>query len=144
VLRDFDLNQVIWIEDESRTIGSVWIPELLFRKLREAPVVVIDKTREERALYLSAGYGENPLEKLKDGFVRIADRLGGQHANAALEALAQRDFAQAATLALHYYDKAYTHGLSKRLNPRIHQLNGHMKSFDAIALELITTHESYI
>lgn len=143
-LHSFDLNQVIWIEDESRTIGSVWIPEVLFRKLREAPVVVIEKTREERARYLSAGYGENPLEKLKDGFVRIADRLGGQHANAALEALERRDFAEAATLALHYYDKAYTHGLSKRLNQRIYHLNGDQKQFDELALALITTKEHYV
>jgi tRNA 2-selenouridine synthase len=143
-LRSFDLNRVIWIEDESRTIGSIWIPEVLFRKLREAPVVVIEKTREERARHLSAGYGENPLEKLKDGFVRIADRLGGQHANAALEALERRDFAEAATLALHYYDKAYTHGLSKRLNQRIYHLNGDQKQFDELALALITTKEHYV
>jgi tRNA 2-selenouridine synthase len=143
-LHSFDLNQVIWIEDESRTIGSVWLPEVLFRKLREAPIVVIAKTREERAKYLSAGYGENPLEKLKNGFVRIADRLGGQHANAALEALEQRDFTEAATLALHYYDKAYTHGLSKRQNQRIHHLQGELRSFDEIAFDLITNKEHYI
>lgn len=143
VIHHFDPLKVVWIEDESRTIGSVWIPESLYRKLREAPVVVIAKSREERARYLSAGYGKNPVERLNDAFSRIADRLGKQHAKAALEAIAQNDFEHAATVALNYYDKAYTYGLSKRESQRIFHLDGENLSFTEIAKLLISNADHY-
>ena len=49
--------------------------------------------------------------ELEAAFLRIDKKLGGQHLKAALEALRADDFATAARIALHYYDKTYQHGL---------------------------------
>ena len=49
--------------------------------------------------------------RVESACVRICKERGGQHVKTALEALAVDDFATAARIALHYYDKTYQHGL---------------------------------
>lgn len=113
----------IWIEDESRTIGNVWVPETLYERIRHGTVIVLKKTRKERADFLAQDYGGIDLDALKQGFQKIETRLGGQHLKIALEALDQGDLAGAAEIALTYYDKTYEYGLNKRSPQRLIQLD---------------------
>lgn len=104
----------VWIEDESRTIGSVWIPETLYDRIRNGYVIVLDKPRHERAQFLAKDYGDLAPEHLISGFKKIASRLGGQHVKSAIAFIESGAYAQAAEIALTYYDKTYDYGLSKR------------------------------
>lgn len=112
--RTFDPSKPIWIEDESRTIGSVVLPASLYAEMRTQPVCFINIPREERAKFLVNRYGIFAKEHLAAAFVRITRKLGGQNAQRALEFLKQGDLEAATHIALHYYDKLYEKGVSRR------------------------------
>jgi tRNA 2-selenouridine synthase len=44
------------IENESRLIGTIAIPELLYQKIQSAPIIILDKSVEERAEHILQGY----------------------------------------------------------------------------------------
>jgi tRNA 2-selenouridine synthase len=48
--------------------------------------------------------------------------MGGQHYQEAVLALENNDFSLVADLTLHYYDKAYLHGLEQRKEASIRKL----------------------
>lgn len=104
----------IWLEDESRNVGSCFIPNPLWLQMRAAPVAFVDMPKEIRIERLVREYTGIDHQLLIDATARIERRLGGQVTKQALEALAQNDYATVANLTLDYYDKAYLHGLSKR------------------------------
>ncbi|HXV98610.1 MAG TPA: tRNA 2-selenouridine(34) synthase MnmH, partial [Anaerolineae bacterium] len=47
-LKDMDIGQPIWIENESRFIGKVRIPDALFNQAIHSPVVEVERHDEER------------------------------------------------------------------------------------------------
>lgn len=51
------------IEDESRNIGAVTIPENLFKKLRQSPLLLLDASREER---IEISYKEYVVDTLEE------------------------------------------------------------------------------
>jgi len=104
----------IWVENESRSIGSVDLPEPIFSQLISSRCFEMNRTNEDRINHLVQMYGEIDTDLLAHAFNRITPKLGGQNANDALTALSQNDLATAARIALVYYDKTYAHGLSKR------------------------------
>ena len=110
----FDLNKTIWVEDESRAIGSVNIPEVLFHTMMKSPIAVMEVPLEIRVERLVSEYAGMPLEGLSDAIMRIRDSLGGPVTREAMEALDNGDFHAIARLALVHYDRLYSKSLSKR------------------------------
>ena len=88
--------------------------ERLPKRLREAPVLELERTEEDRVTHLLSMYGDASSEALIAAFDRIRDKLGGQHAQAAMAHVKEGDLAAAARIALVYYDKTYRHGLDQR------------------------------
>lgn len=115
VLWDFDRSRTVWVEDESRTVGKVVIPEALFTRMQHAPVEVMDVPRDVRVRNLVADYGAYAADDLVAAFERIRERLGGERCTAAITAVRQGDLATAADIALAYYDRTYDFALSRRL-----------------------------
>lgn len=117
-LREFNAwgerTRPIWIENESRTIGKVDMPEPIFRQLIRSTCFEMQRTLKDRTSHLVSMYGEINKELLKEAFRRITPKLGGQHAKEAIEALDDDNLERAAEIALVYYDKTYKHGLTKR------------------------------
>jgi tRNA 2-selenouridine synthase len=110
----FDLSKRIWIEDESRAIGSVNIPEDLFQAMMKSPVAVVELPAALRICRLVNEYAGLPPEGLADSVIKISDSLGGAATKQALNALEHGDFETTAALALAHYDKAYSKSLSRR------------------------------
>lgn len=108
-LRAVPPGATVWLEDESRMIGHVYLADEFYQRLTAAPVVELEQPIEWRVERLVRQYAGYPKDGLREAFVRIRKRLGGQHLNAALTALKADDFATAARIALGYYDKAYRH-----------------------------------
>ncbi len=142
--RRFDFSRPIWVEDESRTIGNVWLPEEFYRRLRSSPVMAIERSRDERATFLAEDYGKIDRTKLKIGFSKIERRLGGQNVQAAQEAVDSGDLVAAAKIGLAYYDKTYEHGLSKRDTGLLTRLDMKGKSHEEIADYLLSKQETWI
>jgi len=114
VMKNFDIGKTVWIEDESHTIGSVFIPSELYENYRACPLLVMDIPFEERVNHLSKIYGNYDKIEIKEAFERIRKKLGGQHVKTAIELIDANNVQGVASIALHYYDKAYLHGLQHK------------------------------
>ena len=113
-LNRFDLKQNIWLEDESRMIGKVKIPDDLFKQIRSSTVIKIEVPKENRINRLIKDYANFNKKNLINSINNISRRLGGLNSKLAIDAIKQNDFYKATDIILDYYDKTYTYGLSKR------------------------------
>lgn len=109
-----DPSKPIWIEDESPSIGSVYVPQILYQQMNLTTVVRLEMPKPLRVKRLIKDYAGLPKDLLIHSIKKIERRLGGQNAKAAIAALDQDDYATAIDIVLDYYDKAYTYDLGKR------------------------------
>ena len=107
---------VVWLEDESRHIGSVGFPPAFWEQMRNSPVYFIDVPFEERVNFIVRTYGEFDKEKLGTCILNIQKRLGGLETKNALQYLEEGNVKQCFEILIRYYDKLYGNGLSKREN----------------------------
>ena len=134
----------VFLEDESRSVGHVSLPEALFKKMRSAPVIKVDIPKKYRIERLVEEYAQFDNELLENAIARIEKRMGGQHVKEAIAALKQNDFEKVADLTLVYYDKAYMKGLSKREKQTIHTLNLENNDVQGNAQRIIEFYEKVI
>ena len=104
----------VWLEAESRRIGTCRLPEALFLHMDAAPTVEIVRPLEERLSILVEMYGTTDREALVVATERIRKRLGGQRTQAAIALLKTGDLRAAFTILLDYYDRAYRYDLERR------------------------------
>jgi tRNA 2-selenouridine synthase len=112
--RKLDPERPVWIEDESRMIGNVTLPEQFYKAIVTAPIVVLDVNPETRIKNLVREYAGFDRDLLRDALRKLRQRLGSELLNHALIALEASDFYKVAEITLCYYDKAYRHALSER------------------------------
>ncbi|MEM6319879.1 MAG: tRNA 2-selenouridine(34) synthase MnmH [Bacteroidota bacterium] len=118
-----DLSKRIWVENESKRIGYVLIPEGFWRQMKAAPLVNMELPFEERLNVSLENYTTQERAELEKAFYNIRKRLGGENYQKALEFLAADNLKSAAAIALRYYDKQYQYMLEKNESPRIERLN---------------------
>jgi len=106
----------IFIEDESQRIGNLQIPMPLWYTMRRSPVYFIDIPFEKRLEYITADYGKQDKENLKEAILRIQKRLGGLETKNAIQFLEEDDLKASFRILLTYYDKWYYKGLHNREN----------------------------
>ncbi len=111
-IRSLDAHQRVWVENESRSVGTVFLPEGFWQNLKRSPLVNIEIPTEIRIQKLIAAYAHCGKEVLIESFKKIEKKLGYNHCKAAIDAVNQGDLAAAASIALHYYDKTYGHSLA--------------------------------
>lgn len=110
-----DLTKRIWIEDESKNIGTCNIPLPLWDKMRATKVLFLDIEPLARVPFLVEKYAQAGVDaELQESLNRIQKRLGGQQFNEATKALNNKNYAEVARITLEYYDKWYLLGLQKR------------------------------
>tara|TARA_Y100001968_G_scaffold67086_1_gene57878 strand:- start:1426 stop:2478 length:1053 start_codon:yes stop_codon:yes gene_type:complete len=103
----------IWIEAESSTLGKCRIPKSLYTKMRNAPILEIIKSVNERVDNLVNVYSQNSQIELKDAVNRISKRLGPQRTKEAILAIEKKEWSKACKAMLYYYDKCYEYELKK-------------------------------
>ena len=119
----FDLTKPIWIEDESRMIGNVSIPDPLFEQMQSSIMIKVDTGKEQRIRRLVSEYSTIEKKDLEMAILKIGEKLGGANTQKALKALESGDLTMVADLILFYYDKSYTHSVMKRHNQQIFPVN---------------------
>ncbi len=117
-----DSSRYVWIENESHSIGRVYVPEGFWRKMKVAPLFNIEIPDEARIQNLLTDYVLTDKADLETAFLKISKKLGGLQLKTALEALERDDFTTAAQIALRYYDKTYQHCLDNNSTPDIRHL----------------------
>lgn len=143
VIRQLDPEKTTWVENESRSIGRVFIPEGFWNQFKEAPLINIELPFERRVQHLIEQYGQSSISDLKKSFDKIKKRLGGQNHKEAIEALDQKNLNAAAAFALHYYDKSYQYMLENNETKDIHLIEFESESFKTIADHLIAFTDKY-
>lgn len=113
-IEQLDWSKPIWIEDESRLIGSCHLPSLLYQNMIQAPLFYIQRSITERLATLLFQYGWIPKQQLLNAVSRIAKRLGSQLTKEIQQLIEQEQKEQAFEKLLIYYDKTYRHQISKR------------------------------
>jgi tRNA 2-selenouridine synthase len=133
VLRTFDPARVVFVEDESRSVGRVFLPEEFFAAMQRAPIIVLDVPFEQRVDHLVSVYGEAPAEGLIESFTRIRTKLGGERWAAAVGHVQRGELADATRIGLEYYDKTYEYCLTKRPPLMITRCDVASRSIDEVA-----------
>ncbi len=109
----------IWMEDESRHIGTVGIPKALWEQMRSSPLYFLEIPFEKRLEYIISTYGSFDKKKLADSVMKIQKRLGGLETKNAINFLMEGKIEDCFTILLRYYDKLYKNALDKRDNLEI-------------------------
>ncbi len=113
VLFKSDADRPLLVEDESRLLGRLHIPDPFWFQMRAAPVWVLEWPIEKRIEHLMADY-EAPAEKIRANLKAIHKRLGMERYKTALTALDEGRLDEVCRTVLDYYDRAYAYGLSVR------------------------------
>lgn len=121
--QQLDPTRRLWLEDESRNIGTCIIPLPLWHQMEQAlTIFFLDLPKELRIQRLVREYACYAPQLLQAATERIKKRIGGQHFNAAMEALSRQDYATGADISLNYYDKAYLYGISQHPPEQVRRL----------------------
>jgi len=117
-----DEHRPLWLEDESRSIGTVTIPDPVFQKIIQASVIFIELPLEERINRIVNEYAGFSKLILEEAIHRISKRLGGKNVKDALTFLYNDNFEKAVEIILRYYDKAYLNSLHQRKDIQVYRL----------------------
>lgn len=113
-ITSLDLSRPVWVEDESISIGKIFLPKTFFEQKKNAPVVQIEVDKKIRVDRLVNEYGPAPREEFLSAMEKIIKKLGGQNFNLARDFLLQGDMHSTIDILLSYYDKTYTFSLEKK------------------------------
>ncbi|MBK7970101.1 MAG: tRNA 2-selenouridine(34) synthase MnmH [Bacteroidetes bacterium] len=119
----FTNQKPIWIENESRSVGSCILPENIYSLIRTSTLIAIDIGIERRKQHILEEYGCYPAEQLIAMARKIEKRMGPQHLKSSIEFFQKGDINSCLDLVLEYYDKMYVHGNAKRAPDSIHTID---------------------
>jgi tRNA 2-selenouridine synthase len=103
----------IWIENESRKIGTVILAEELYQQLLSSPLIEIIKSNQERIQQIAGEYSKLPKDELISAVKRLQKKLGGLRTSAAIQSIQTNQHTLWIEDILLYYDKTYTYDLEK-------------------------------
>jgi tRNA 2-selenouridine synthase len=96
-----------WVENESRKIGRLIVPDRLFEQMGNCLLVDIQKPLDERIRHIAGEYGQLPEGELIAAVKRLQKRLGGMRTQQAIEAIQEKNHELWISNLLIYYDKTY-------------------------------------
>jgi tRNA 2-selenouridine synthase len=136
-IMSLDLSKPIWIENESRMIGRIALQEDFWLILKASPLINISIPDKDRVKHLIDTYSKDDPRDLIVAFEKIQKRLGGLRLRQAIDSIDNGDYANAAAIALTYYDKSYTKLLEKNETEFIYKIKFEHGIFSKIAEDLI-------
>lgn len=136
-LYGFNKEPRIWMEDESRFIGKLRIPDDLFASKVKAQRIVAERSFGSRIQRVLAEYGSLPKSDLVDKTTTLEKRLGNALMRQAVEHLVGGEMEAWAAILLHYYDRNYLHGIGKNQATCIGTVLADDKPMDQVIHEII-------
>lgn len=104
----------VWVENESRFIGKLRIPDDLFAQMKKRPLVTIDRDVTIRANRIVHEYGKFDRTLLAEKTTSITKRMGGDRVKASITALDDGDLIGWVLPLMDYYDRNYDHAVQQR------------------------------
>ena len=109
-----DPSKPLWLEHESMSIGTVYLPETFRSAMLGGLLFFIDVPRADRISRLVNEYACFSKNELLEILEHLSVYMGSYQAHQAISALHNDDFEKVADLTLAYYDKLYENSLSRR------------------------------
>ena len=106
-------NLRVWVEDESRSIGTVALPDPFFKKVKSSPLIFIEVPIQERIRRILAEYGMFDAALLTDAVTRLRQQLGAAKVEQIIGHINQGNFEPAVSELLKYYDQNYIKAFRK-------------------------------
>lgn len=122
VFRKIDPERRVWIENENRSIGTVFIPQGFWNQMKNAPLIHLEIPFEKRIEHLVKVYAQNSVEDLILSFKKIESKIGHENLKKTIDLLEKGDYETAAQIALKYYDKTYKYTFDNNPAPIKHIL----------------------
>lgn len=122
-IEKLDSNRPTWIENESRKIGRLILPDKLYKQMLQSPLIDIYRSEEERTQLIAEEYGILPKDELIQAVLRLKKKLGGLRTSQAIEAITDGNHESWIANLLIYYDKAYDFDLEKHESGKTVKLN---------------------
>ena len=135
--REINPDRRVWVENESRNIGSVSMPQGFWNQMKSAPLIHIEIPFFDRVNHLVNVYTQTSKDDLILSFQKIASKLGTENLKKTIGWIEKDDFETAAAMALKYYDKTYMHGFENNTSPKKHILEIHQFDCEKSADKLI-------
>ncbi len=112
----------LFVEDESSFIGKVTLPERLWQKMKNSPIMRLSLPVELRIENLVEDYGKYKKSELEICIHKITKKLGGVNTELSIKRLYDNDLEGVARMMLNYYDKSYRSLLEKNKKNIFHTL----------------------
>lgn len=106
----------VWVEDESRNIGSVFLDDGFYGNMQKSKTIILMMDIKTRLPRLLGEYSVYPSDVLKESIFKVSRRMGGDNAKEAAGAVDTGDMARAIEILLTYYDKTYQHSIKRKNN----------------------------
>lgn len=142
--KNTDQNQPVWLEDESRNIGTVFMPEEFYLNMQKNPAIVLLMDFKTRLPRLIEEYSCYSTDEIVASLMRINKRLGGDKTKEAVDAVINSDFAKAIEITLYYYDKAYLFGLKRKEGKDIFFINTDTDDIETNARKVLDMAEKIV
>jgi tRNA 2-selenouridine synthase len=127
----------LWIEDESRNIGTVFMPDAFYNNMQETPTIILLMDLKTRLPRLIDEYSSYPPDLLKGTVMKISKRLGMDNTREALSAIESGDFARASEIILKYYDKTYMFSIKRKQTGNVFYVSTDTDDIETNALKVL-------
>jgi tRNA 2-selenouridine synthase len=114
LLSRFNSQDIIWVEDESISIGKRFIPKPFWDQMQEAVLFDLQVDPVHRLQNLVEEYGSLDKTFLTECTERIRKRLGFDQTKKAITAIQEGHMEDFIKVVIVYYDKTYKAGIAKR------------------------------
>jgi tRNA 2-selenouridine synthase len=108
--------KILWLENESRMIGTVRIPPKIFEAMRTATTYDIQISLGRRIQHIANEYGKYDVKILEECTHKLEKKLGNLRMQQAIDFLLAKDVNSWIFMLLEYYDSSYLFSKEKR-NP---------------------------
>jgi tRNA 2-selenouridine synthase len=134
---ELDTSRPVWLEDESRMIGRVTLPDPVIVHISSGILIRIEVDLSIRINRLVREYAGYDKKLLADAIIRIGERLGGARTKEATMALKNNQFETVAAIVLAYYDKAYLFSIERRKSENVHKIRISGEHMETDAAQII-------
>lgn len=144
LLSDIDHSKLLWLENESRNVGKIKLPDAFFDLMQRSPIIEMNVTHEIRSERILKEYGDFSKDVLAEKTMKLERRMGGENVRESVRRLNDNDMQGWLNPLLRYYDKTYS--LSNDLRTPPFRLNNDVswKEPQKEASELISKVKQYI
>ena len=126
----------IWLESESRRVGTCQIPDPIWEAMQCSPRIYIERDRQQRVTQLCHDYQDASIAELERALNGIRKRLGPEGYKNAMKDLHAGNRAGVVEEVLGYYDRLYTKHKVKHTTRIVNTMDVSNRTMQSVISEL--------